>query len=87
MEKTLLTIVWCSFAAISAAVSYRAPALSIRYNAWTTSFRERNPHINAPPTPEARKKNTRIMTWLFRVLGAFFVVYSLLMLLGIRTGS
>ena len=40
--------------------------LSLRYNAWTTSIRERH---NRPPTPEMRQLNTKIMARLFRILG------------------
>jgi hypothetical protein len=67
---------------MGAIIAYRAEKLSIAYNAWTTGFRERNPHINPPPTPEARRKNTRIMTWLFRLLGLFIAFFSILVLLG-----
>ncbi len=57
-------------------VLYFAKPLSERYNAWTTRLRERYPQINPPPTPEMRKRNTQIMTWLFRFIGAFFVAFS-----------
>jgi hypothetical protein len=55
-----------------------AGPLSLRYNAWTTSLRERHPNINPPPTPEWRARNTKIMTILFRVLGIWMVFLSIL---------
>jgi hypothetical protein len=61
---------------------WRAMPLSLRYNAWTTGLRERHPNINPPPTPEWRARNTKIMTVMFRVVGVFFVLLSILTLLG-----
>ena len=63
------------FLAVGILLIVWARSLSLRYNAWTTGFRERNPHINPPPTPEMRALNTKIMTNLFRFLGvvAFLV--------------
>ena len=61
-------------------VVWAAP-LSVRYNSWTTSMRERHPSLNPPPTPEWRARNTRIMTALFRFVGVFFVLLSILTLL------
>jgi hypothetical protein len=55
--------------------------LSIRYNAWTTGLRERHPHINPPPTPEWRARNTTIMTVMFRLFGVFLVLLSVMYLL------
>ena len=63
-----------------------AKQLSIRYNAWTTRVRERHPNFNPPPTPEWRTRNTKIMTFVFRIVGVIVVIRSALMLLG-RTGS
>ena len=57
-------------------LALRAKQLSVRYNAWTAGLRERNPHINPPPTPEMRAQNTRIMAGLFRVIGLFFALLS-----------
>jgi hypothetical protein len=62
-------------------VIWAAP-LSIRYNAWTTAFRERNPNINPPPTPEMRALNTKIMTSMFRGVGIVFVLVSIMRLVG-----
>jgi uncharacterized membrane protein YjgN (DUF898 family) len=59
-----------------------AAALSLRYNAWTTSLREGHPNFNPPPTPEWRALNTKIMTVMFRVAGAFFILASFLILIG-----
>jgi hypothetical protein len=70
-------------AALGIAVIYWAEKLSIRYNAWTTKFRERHPNINPPPTPQMLALNTKIMTWLFRALGAFFVLYAIITLVSI----
>ena len=61
---------------------WRAVPLSLRYNAWTTGLRERHPNINPPPTPEWRARNTKIMTMMFRVVGVFLVLLSILTLLG-----
>ena len=58
-----------------------AAALSLRYNAWTTSLRERHPNFNPPPTLEWRALNTKIMTVMFRVAGAFFILASFLILI------
>ncbi len=57
---------------------YFARPLSRRYNAWTTSLRERHPDFNPPPTPEWRARNTKIMTVVFRVAGLFLILLSLL---------
>jgi hypothetical protein len=54
----------------------RARPLSLRYNAWTTSLRDRHPNINPPPTAEWRERNTKIMTVLFRIAGAFLILFS-----------
>ena len=83
MGKTLLTLRWSCSAVLGLVMLYWARDLSLRYNAWTTRFRERNPHINPPPTPEWRERNTRIMTWIFRVFGAFLALLSVLALIGI----
>jgi hypothetical protein len=74
--------VWAFVMVLSIIVISCSKQLSLRYNAWTTSFRERNPHINPPPTPEMRALNTRIMTRLFRILGIFTFLLSGLMLIG-----
>jgi len=60
-----------------------AGPLSLRYNAWTTSLRERHPNVNPPPTPEWRARNTKIMTVLFRVAGVFFVLLSIINVLAL----
>ena len=55
--------------------------LSVRYNSWTTRLRERHPDFNPPPTPKWRARNTKIFAVLLRVVGAFLVVYAVLLLL------
>jgi hypothetical protein len=79
----LISLPLVCVATLGIAVICRAEKLSIRYNAWTTEFRERHPHINPPPTPQMRALNTKIMTWLFRALGAFFALYSIITLVSI----
>lgn len=71
-----------ALALLGMALIYWAAPLSNRYNAWTTGLRERHPNFNPPPTPEWRKRNTKIMTVIFRIAGAFFVLRSVLMLVG-----
>ena len=68
-------------ALIGLALVFWAAPLSVRYNAWTTGLRERHPNINPPPTPEWRARNTKILTVMFRVLGAFLVLLSIMYLL------
>jgi hypothetical protein len=63
-----------------------AETLSLRYNAWTTSFRTRHPNINPPPTPGRQIKNTKIMTILFRICGAVFLLTSCLYFLPLLEG-
>lgn len=58
-----------------------AKPVSIRYNGWTTALRERHPNFNPPPTPEWRARNTKIITIMFRALGVFFVLLSIMYLL------
>ena len=71
-----------SYAVIGLPLLYWAAPLSLRYNAWTTGLRQRQPKVNPPPTPEWRARNTKIMTIMFRVLGIFFLLLSILTLLG-----
>ena len=70
------------YAVIGLPVLVLAAPLSRRYNAWTTAMRERRPNVNPTPTPEWRARNTKIMTVMFRVAGGFFVLLSVLTLLG-----
>ncbi|MFY9561706.1 MAG: hypothetical protein WAQ52_15845 [Terriglobales bacterium] len=69
------------YALIGPALIHWAAPLSLSYNAWTTGLRERHPNINPPPTPEWRARNTKIMTVIFRVMGVFFVLLSIMYLL------
>jgi uncharacterized membrane protein YjgN (DUF898 family) len=70
------------YAVVGLSLIYWAVPLSIRYNAWTTSLRERHPNFNPPPTPEWRARNTKIMTVIFRVAGVSSVLNSILTLIG-----
>lgn len=74
-------ILGIGYAVIGLALSFWARPLSIRYNAWTTDLRERHPNVNPPPTPEWRARNTKIMTVMFRVVGVFSVLLSIIYLL------
>jgi hypothetical protein len=65
------------YGVLGLALIYWAAPLSLRYNAWTTSLRERNPQVNPPPTPEWRARNSKIMTVIFRILGVFSVLPSI----------
>jgi hypothetical protein len=58
-----------------------AKPLSLRYSAWITSFRDRRPNINPPPTPEWCARNTKIMTVAVRILGVIFLIQSITVLL------
>lgn len=69
------------YAAVGLILLFWASRLSILYNAWTTSLRERHPNINPPPTPEWRIRNTKIMTVMFRIVGVFFLLLSVMYLL------
>jgi hypothetical protein len=76
MARILPPMMSCCLIVLGATLVYWSGQLSIRYNAWTTGLCERYPRINPPPTPEMRQMNTKIMTWLFRVAGAFLAVFS-----------
>ena len=71
-----------AYALVGLALIFWAASLSLRYNAWTTGLRQRHPNFNPPPTPEWRARNTKIMTAMFRVIGVFLVLLSILTLLG-----
>ena len=75
-------VVDTGFALLGLALIYWAAPLSLRYNAWTTGLRERHPNFNPPPTPEWRARNSKIMTIMFRVVGTFFFLRSILGLIG-----
>jgi hypothetical protein len=84
MRGTLWIVQWGCVGVFGAALCYWSAQLSLFYNAWTTRLRERHPYINPPPTDDARNSNTRIMKWLFRILGAFLLLLAIVVLLGIR---
>jgi hypothetical protein len=81
MSGSVNLILGAGCAVIGLALILWATPLSIRYNAWTTDLRERHPNINPPPTPEWRARNTKIVTVMFRVVGMFLVVVSIMYLL------
>ena len=84
MNRTGLIVMWSCVSAFGILVFFSAPQLSRRYNAWTTTRRKRHPQINPPPTDAARKLNESIMTWLFKIIGAYFAIMALLALIRIR---
>ncbi len=71
-------IVNVGLASVGLSLILWAGPLSIRYNAWTTQLRGKHPNFNPPPTPQWRTRNTRIMTVVFRIAGAVFLLRSLL---------
>jgi len=71
----------CAYVIVGIVLAFWARNLSIRYNAWTTRLRERHPNFNPPPTPQWRARNTKIMTAMFRVVGVFFILLSIMYLL------
>jgi hypothetical protein len=73
-------IIGAAYAVVGLILLFWSATLSVGYNAWTTRLRERHPNINPPPTPEWRARNIKIMTIMFRVAGAFFVLLSILYL-------
>ena len=83
MSKTSFTLLLVCLTLLGASLLYWSRKLSVRYNAWTTSFRERHPHTNPPPTPQKRELNAKIMTWLFRLLGAIFLLGAVFLLFSI----
>ena len=85
MTRPILAILGLSLilTVLGVVLLYWSGELSLRYNAWTTRSRERYPHINPSPTPQSRELNTKIMTWLFRFLGACILLASILMLSGV----
>ena len=87
MSQTSLTVVWGGQALLGAAIFYWSSRLSLRYNAWTTGFRERHQHINPPPTPQMWELNAKIMTLIFRFLGAGVVLLSILALISLRNSN
>jgi len=68
---------WTCISSFGVITFFNASQLSRRYNAWTTTFRRRNPGMN-PPAERALELNEAIMMWLFRILGAFFAVLAVL---------
>jgi hypothetical protein len=87
MNKAFLTALWASSALLGAVIVYKSRQLSLSYNAWTAGLRTRHSHINPPPTPKMRELNTKIMTWLIRILGTWILILSLFELFLVRAGS
>jgi hypothetical protein len=87
MGKTWLILRWCCSGVLGILLLIWARKLSVRYNAWTTSFREHHPEVNPPPTPEWRRRNTTIVTWLLRILGAWLALLAALALLGLMNAK
>jgi hypothetical protein len=83
MSKTFPIIEWGCNASLGASLFYWASQLSVRSNAWTTSLRERYPYVNRQPNPQMREMNTKIMKWLFRVVGALLFLLSIVALIGV----
>jgi len=67
-------VVWACLTVLGASLIVWSVPLSVRYDAWTATFRERHPRISPPSTPEMRLLNTKIMAWLFRIVGLFLVL-------------
>jgi hypothetical protein len=80
MRKIVFELVWGCGAVFWVAVCWRARALSARYNGWTARLRTRFPQWNPPPTPRMLETNTRIMTWIVRLMGLWFALLSALAL-------
>jgi hypothetical protein len=83
MIKFLGVLVFSSFIVCGAAFLVWARALSVRHNDWTTRLRERHPQLSPPPTPEWRARNTTIMMWTYRAVGAALAVESFRALINI----
>jgi hypothetical protein len=66
---------------VGACLIYWATNLSVLYNGLTTGVRERRPDPNPPPTPDWRRRNTMIMTWMFRVAGVLVILRSILLMI------
>ena len=81
MNRTGIIFMWACISVFGVAVFFNATHLSRRYNAWTTTFRKRRRGINQPPAERARELNEAMMSWLFRISGAYFVVISFLALI------
>ena len=81
MGKTWLVVLWGCETLLGIALFSWSGQLSVRYNTWTTRFRERYPQINPPPTPQMWELNTKIVTGLLRLIGAFLLLGSILMLI------
>lgn len=81
MSKTLQIDALGLAAVLCALLFGNSRKLCLRYNSWTTGLRTRHPHINPPPTPQMREKNTKIMTGILRFFSLWLLFLSLFLLL------
>ena len=77
MDEMLWKLYGPCQALIGLALIIWSTKLSLRYNAWTTQLRQRKSCLSPPPAPQMRELNTRIMTWILRILGAFILLAAL----------
>jgi len=66
MMRFAITALFAALSLSGLLLLIRARVCSEFYNAWTTLIRERH---NRAPTPEWRRRNTAIMTWILRFGG------------------
>ena len=83
MNDTLWKLYGPCQALIGLALIIWSRKLSLRNNAWTTQLRQRKNFLSPPPAPQMRELNTRFMTWILRILGAFLFLLSLPFLLAL----
>jgi len=76
MSKALLIGGCVCWTAIGAALMYWSYQLSLPYNACPTRLQEQHPEFNPPPTSQMRE-------WVFRFLGATFLLLSILLSSGV----
>ena len=58
---------------------YAAARLSLLYNGLTSGPRERRPEPDG--MPEWQKRNTVVLTWMFRIGGLLLIIRSILLLI------
>jgi len=69
MLKWLVVVVSSGCVVWGAAMLVWSREMSERYNGWMAGFRERHSKIIPPPSTREREINTRLMTWIIRVVG------------------
>jgi hypothetical protein len=87
MNRTGVIVMWTWVSVFGIMLFFNASQLSRRHHAWITTFRKRNPRLSQPPTVQARELNEATMTWLFRILGAFFAMLAVFALVRFRLGE